>query len=143
MRSPSPSSDSPLQDTVVFDPGVFEKIAGRVAKETPGILDLGGNVLARLAGPVAEDLPIDKGGIVADIEGDKVSLHMKIVLAYGAKAPDVFAQVRKAIAKDMTRMTGFELAQLTLRVVDIMTPQAYEASKSGPLAPPSYAKESP
>lgn len=119
----------PVEDSVVFDEGVFEKIAGRVARETPGVLDVRGNVISRLAGTVSEDLVRAGDGVYAETEAQKVFLHIKIVMAYKAKAPVIFEDIRRQLTTDIKTMTGYDLAQLKVEVVDIFTPEAYHAQR--------------
>lgn len=123
------TDEAVYEDSTVFNPQVFEKIAGRVARETPGILEVRGNAISRFAENLkAESSNIGKG-IFVESEGQNVVVSMKIVMAYKADAQKIFSKLRKRIAIDIKKMTGFELVELNVQVVDIMTPENYRLAK--------------
>lgn len=126
QRSLDPNSVEAYEDSYNFQENVLKKIAGRVAWETSGILDVQSSLFSRLAGSVSDELSQQGDGIQAFIEEDKVSIALKITMAYGARAEEIFAELRKRIADDIERMTGLELAELRVEIVDILTKDEFK-----------------
>ena len=70
-----------------------------------------------------------------------VKVNVSVLIEYGAYAPQVFEDVKKAIVKQVTGMTGLEVAGVNLRIEDVLTPEEYkhsvEAEKDAEKAAPA------
>ena len=55
-------------------------------------------------------------------------MNVSVLIEYGAYAPQVFEDVKKAIVKQVTGMTGLEVAGVNLRIEDVLTPEEYKRS---------------
>ena len=91
------------QYKLVIDENVVEKISSKAAQKIDGIIDMKGNLLSR----VQEGL----GGNV---------------LEYGKSATDVFDQIKKVVGQDIKDMTGLNVIEMTVNVVDVMTQDEYD-----------------
>ena len=66
-------------------------------------------------------------GVDADVVDDKnTKLDLDIVLEYGKSATDVFDQIKKVVGQDIKDMTGLNVIEMTVNVVDVMTQDEYD-----------------
>ena len=104
------------QYKLVIDENVVEKISSKAAQKIDGIIDMKGNLLSRV-----------QEGLGADVVDDKnTKLDLDIVLEYGKSATDVFDQIKKVVGQDIKDMTGLNVIEMTVNVVDVMTQDEYD-----------------
>ncbi len=129
-------------DTLSFDDAVIEKIAGICAREIKGILDLKGNFISGLTESFSAG-PSPTKGISADINEQDVVLDLKVILEFGASAPEIFEQLKTHIREQLTTMTGLELRELNVRVVNVMTRKEFdkESNKSAAQLQQTYEQQ--
>ena len=103
----------------------MEKISSKAAQKIDGIIDMKGNLLSRVQEGLGGN---DKTkGVDADVVDDKnTKLDLDIVLEYGKSATDVFDQIKKAVGQDIKDMTGLNVIEMTVNVVDVMTQDEYD-----------------
>ena len=131
-KSDAATADSVSAEPVyklVIDENVVEKISSMAAQKIDGIIDMKGNVLSRIQeGLGGNDR---KKGVDADVvDENNAKVDLSIILEYGKSATDVFDQLKDVIAKDIKDMTGLNVVEMTVNVVDVMTPEEY-AQKNG------------
>lgn len=128
--SASPETEeTTYSDSLEFDIGVIEKIVGITAKEVQGILAMKGSFISDLTQSFASGDDVTRG-ISAEIEEKDVVIDMKVILEFGSSAPAIFAEVKEKVRTSLKDMTGLNLQELNMRVVDVMTKKAYdEATK--------------
>ena len=56
-------------------------------------------------------------------------VNISVLIEYGAYAPQVFEDVKKAVVKQVTGMTGLEVAGVNLRIEDVLTREEFDHSK--------------
>ena len=59
-----------------------------------------------------------------------MKVNVSVFIEYGAYAPQVFEDVKKAIVKQVTGMTGLAVAGVNLRIEDVLTPEEVAARNS-------------
>ena len=113
------------QYKLVIDENVVEKISSMAAQKIDGIIDMKGNLLSRVQEGLGGN---DKTkGVDADVVDDKnTKLDLDIVLEYGKSATDVFDQIKKVVGQDIKDMTGLNVIEMTVNVVDVMTQDEYD-----------------
>ena len=121
----NPDNPNDYADTLSFDDAVIEKIAGIAAREIKGILDMKGNFISGITENFSSG-PNPTKGISADIDEDEVVIDLKVILEYGASAPDIFEHLKKHIREELGLMTGLRLRELNVRVVDVMTRKEFD-----------------
>ena len=52
------------------------------------------------------------------------------IMEYGKSAPEIFDDIKKVVGGDLKDMTGLNVVEMTVNVVDVMTPEEY-AQKNG------------
>ena len=113
------------QYKLVIDENVVETISSKAAQKIDGIIDMKGNLLSRVQEGLGGN---DKTkGVDADVVDDKnTKLDLDIVLEYGKSATDVFDQIKKVVGQDIKDMTGLNVIEMTVNVVDVMTQDEYD-----------------
>lgn len=123
-----PEVEKTYADSLTFDESVIEKIAGMAAREIGGILDMKGNFISGLTESFSSG-PNPTKGVSAEVDEENVALDIRIILEYGASAPTIFEQLKGHIREQLTLMTGLNLRELNVRVVDVMTRKEWEKQK--------------
>ena len=103
---------------------------GRLLDQHAQAVARGGAVRAR---PVQEGLGgADKTkGVDADIVDDtNAKINLDVIMEYGKSAPEIFDDIKKVVGGDLKDMTGLNVVEMTVNVVDVMTPEEY-AQKNG------------
>lgn len=123
----SPKSSEP-QYKLTIDENVVEKISSLAAQKVDGIIDMKGNVLSMIQeGLGGNDR---KKGVDADVvDENNAKVDLSIILEYGKSATDVFDQLKDVIAKDIKDMTGLNVIEMTVNVVDVMDQEEFNQKR--------------
>ena len=69
-------------------------------------------------------------GVTVEVTPDNaVRVNIAVLIEYGVYAPQVFEDVKKVVVKQITGMTGLEVAGVNLRIEDVLTADEFEADK--------------
>lgn len=109
---------------LVIDENVVEKITSKAAQKIDGIIDMKGNLLSTIQEGLGGS---DKTkGVDADVVDDNnAKVDLNVILEYGKSATDVFDQIKDVVGGDLKDMTGLDLVEMTVNVVDVMTPEEF------------------
>ena len=137
--------DEDSEDSLTFSNGVIEKIVALAMRDVPGVVGLKGSWFNRVQDAFgASDT---KKGVTVEVTPESaVRVNISVLIEYGAYAPQVFEDVKKAVVKQVTGMTGLEVAGVNLRIEDVLTREEFDRSKKEPKAAelaPAEAKEQP
>jgi uncharacterized alkaline shock family protein YloU len=56
-----------------------------------------------------------------------VRVNIAVLMEYGAYAPKVFEDVKRAVVREIKRMTGLEVSGVNLRIEDVVAKDELEA----------------
>lgn len=137
--------DLDSEDSLTFSNGVIEKIVALAMRDVPGVVGMKGSWFNRVQDAFgASDT---KKGVTVEVTPESaVRVNISVLIEYGAYAPQVFEDVKKAVVKQVTGMTGLEVAGVNLRIEDVLTREEFDRSKKEPKAAepaPAEAKEQP
>lgn len=126
-KSDAATADSVSAEPVyklVIDENVVEKISSMAAQKIDGIIDMKGNLLSTIQEGLGGN---DKTkGVDADVVDDhNAKVDLNVILEYGKSATDVFDQIKDVVGGDLKDMTGLTLVEMTVNVVDVMTPEEF------------------
>ena len=124
----SASGQPEPQYKLLIDENVVEKISSLAAQKVEGIIDMKGNVLSMIQeGLGGNDR---KKGVDADVvDESNAKVELSIILEYGKSATDVFDQLKNVIAKDVKDMTGLNVIEMTVNVVDVMDEEEFNQKR--------------
>ncbi|MFD8144021.1 Asp23/Gls24 family envelope stress response protein [Streptomyces sp. NPDC059708] len=104
---------------------VVVKIAGRAAREIPGVHDMGGG-LSRTLGAVRDRVPGGRPnvgrGVKVEVGARQAAVDVELVVEYGVPVPDVARDVRENVIGAVERITGLEVVEVNIAVVDVHLP---------------------
>ena len=117
--------DVDSEDSLTFSNGVIEKIVAIAMREVRRVVGRKGSWFAGVqSGCGASAAP--KGVTVEVTPESAVRVNISVLIEYGAYAPQVFEDVKRAVVKQVTGMTGLEVAGVNLRIEDVLTPEEVE-----------------
>ena len=134
--------DLDSEDSLTFSNGVIEKIVAIAMREVPGVIGMKGGFINRVQETFGAVDP--RKGVTVEVTPDSaVRVNISVMIEYGAYAPQVFEDVKKTVVKQVTGMTGLEVAGVNLRIEDVLTPEEYAATKKKDLEPEQPAEAEP
>lgn len=122
---PSDDEDIDSEDSLTFSNGVIEKIVAIAMREVPGVVGMKGSWFNRVQDAFGAS-DSTKGVSVEVTPESAVRVNISVLIEYGAYAPQVFEDVKRAVVKQVTGMTGLEVAGVNLRIEDVLTPEEVE-----------------
>lgn len=132
--------DEDSEDSLTFSNGVIEKIVALAMREVPGVVGMKGSWFNRVQDAFGAS-DSTKGVSVEVTPDSAVRVNISVLIEYGAYAPQVFEDVKKAVVKQVTGMTGLEVAGVNLRIEDVLTAEEFDQSKKEPKAAESAPAE--
>lgn len=125
--------DEDSEDSLTFSNGVIEKIVALAMREVPGVVGMKGSWFNRVQDAFGAS-DSTKGVSVEVTPDSAVRVNISVLIEYGAYAPQVFEDVKKAVVKQVTGMTGLEVAGVNLRIEDVLTAEEFDQPKKEPKA---------
>ncbi|MEW2222520.1 Asp23/Gls24 family envelope stress response protein [Streptomyces sp. NPDC006990] len=105
---------------------VVVKIAGIAAREIPGVYDMGGG-LSRTIGAVRDRVPGGRPnvgrGVKVEVGERQTAIDLELVVDYGVSITDVAADVRENVIGAVERITGLEVVEVNIAVIDVHLPE--------------------
>ena len=123
--------DVDSEDSLTFSNGVNEKIVAIAMREVPGVVGMKGSWFNRVQDAFGAS-DSTKGVTVEVTPESAVRVNISVLIEYGAYAPQVFEDVKRAVVKQVTGMTGLEVAGVNLRIEDVLTPEEVEQRSRKP-----------
>lgn len=108
-----------VKGKITLDDKVAATIAGMAARSVKGIHQVGRSSLISFGGNVAR-------GVAAEIGKIQAAFDIDIILEYGYDIKKVASELRGRIAEEVSKMTGREVVEININVVDIKLPEDKE-----------------
>ncbi|MBC7106722.1 MAG: Asp23/Gls24 family envelope stress response protein, partial [Firmicutes bacterium] len=112
--------------TVRIADEVVKVIAGLAATEVPGVADMSGG----LVGGIAERLGRKNlaKGVKVEVGEKEAAVDLYIVVDYGARIPEVAAEIQRKVKQAVEGMTGLKVVEVNVHVqgVNFGPPEARE-----------------
>lgn len=108
------------EDSLTFSNGVIEKIVAIAVREVPGVVGMRGGFFNSVQEAFGQR-DVRKGVTVEVTPESTVRVNVTILMEYGMYAPQVFDDVKNTVVKQVTGMTGLDVAGVNLRIEDILT----------------------
>ncbi len=104
---------------------VVAKIAGMAAQDVSGVHHLGGGA-ARAFGAIRERTPGATSnvsqGVAVEVGERQAAVDLDIVVEYGVAIADLADAIRRNVIGSLERMTGLEVLEVNIDVLDIHLP---------------------
>ncbi len=100
--------------SVVISEEVVGVIAGAAASEVEGIYSMSGGIVGGIADILGKK-NVAKG-VKADIADGKANIDVHITVCYGAKIPEISAQLQQKVKKAVESMTGLAVLGVNVNI---------------------------
>ncbi|MGW2402797.1 Asp23/Gls24 family envelope stress response protein [Kitasatospora sp. NPDC001664] len=115
---------------------VVGKIAGMAAREVDGVHSFGGG-LTRALGAVRDRVPGGRSngvtrGVKVEVGEKQAAVDLDLVVEYGVAIADLAAEVREEVIGAVERMTGLQVVEVNINVVDVHLPDEDEEEEQTP-----------
>lgn len=111
-----------------FENRVLEKITNYSIRDVEGVLELKGGLTSSIKGFFgSED---ETKGVSAEVGEKEVALDIDLVAEYGADLRQTYEEIIRKSKSAIQEMTGLELVELNLNVVDVLTRSEFERQKN-------------
>ncbi|URZ88281.1 Asp23/Gls24 family envelope stress response protein [Floricoccus penangensis] len=110
---------------LTFDDKVLKKIIGIALAEVDGLLDVDGGFFSNLAGKIVNSNDPTKG-IEVEVGKEQIAVDMKAIVEYGRNIQAIYENMQKVITDQVKKMTGLDLVELNVDVVDIQSAEEFE-----------------
>lgn len=104
---------------------VVEVIAGLAASEIEGIEGMSTTLVGGITQMLSGKKNISKG-IKVNVEEDKATIDLYVVVKYGVKIPEVAKKVQENVKRSVESMTGLNVSGINLYVQSIVLPKEEE-----------------
>ncbi|EGK14331.1 Asp23/Gls24 family envelope stress response protein [Kroppenstedtia eburnea] len=101
---------------VEIAPEVLQIIGGLAALQVNGVAGTSGGVVSDITQFLGRKNP--RQGIKVELE-DEVRITVSIIVSYGYHIPDVGREVQEQVKHAVESMTGLQVSQVTVRVVEV------------------------
>lgn len=108
---------SPGESRLSFDEQVIEKIVRLNLANIDGVSPAVPSGLLRFTQKKPVRISLD--------EDSDVRIDLSVILEYGVSAPEIFQRVRYHISEAIQRYTGLYVADVNVKVVDVLTPDEF------------------
>lgn len=105
------------EDRVRISEEVIETIVGIAASEVEGVATLSGSFADGIAGVLGRRNV--RKGVKVQVDGEKVSVDVSLVVEYGCRIHDVSKEIQNSIRGAVMNMTGMTVTDITVNVVGI------------------------
>lgn len=115
------AEDDESEDSLTFSNGVIEKIVAIAMHDVPGVVGMKGGWFNRVQDVFGARDP--RAGVMVEVTPEAtVKVNISVLIEYGAYAPQVFEDVKRAVVKQVVGMTGLSVSGVNLRIEDVLTP---------------------
>lgn len=104
--------------SITFAPDVIATIANLAAAEIDGVDGMSGNVAESISGMLNAKKNLTKG-VRVDVNENKVSVELAVIIKYGYKLHEVCANIQRSIKNAIETMTGLCVVQVNVSVQSI------------------------
>ncbi|MFJ2760451.1 Asp23/Gls24 family envelope stress response protein [Streptomyces prasinus] len=117
--------------TTVIADTVVSTIAGIAVRETEGIHSLGGGA-SRALGAVKDKVSRSSDpsrGVKVEVGEKQTAVDLDVVVEYGVEILEVAREVRSRVTDAVETMTGLEVVEINIKVLDVHVPGADEGDE--------------
>lgn len=126
VHGKKPSVD--LNSRLKFEKSAVEKIASVAAFQVEGVLDLKGGMISGIQETFGST-DMTKG-VTAEFGEKEAAFDINIIMEHGYSAQKVYQEIKKLVTEHVHLMTGLDVVEINLKVVDLMTKKEYENFKN-------------
>ncbi|GAW98168.1 Asp23/Gls24 family envelope stress response protein [Secundilactobacillus mixtipabuli] len=114
-----------IKGELTYEDKVLQKIVGICLEHIDGLLTVDGGFFANVADKLVNTN--DKtSGVDVEVGKKQVAVDLDIVAEYGIDIPDLYEKIKQDVVKHVNDMTGLDVIEVNVTVVDVKTREEYE-----------------
>lgn len=121
---PVPANEA-IKGELTFDDKVVQKIIGIALESVDGLLNVDGGFFSNVAGKLV-NTDNTTAGIDVEVGKKQVAVDLSIVAEYGKDITNIYDQIKKVVAHEVEKMTGLDVIEVNVDVVDVKTKEQHE-----------------
>lgn len=114
-----------VKGQLTFEDKVIQKIIGISLDTVSGLLSINGGFFSNITDKLVNTDNVTSG-IDVEVGKKQVAVDLDIVAEYGKNIEDIFNSMKQVIVEQVKNMTGLEVIEVNVNVVDIKTREQYE-----------------
>jgi uncharacterized alkaline shock family protein YloU len=141
VRNAAPGRGSDLetsQGRTTIAEAVVSKIAGLATRQVDGVVGFGSGA-ARAMSAVRERIPGARSsssqGVAVEVGERQAAVDLIIVVDYGVEIVELTRAIRRNVIASIEQMTGLEVVEVNISVVDLQLPGEEGTSEGQPRQP--------
>ncbi|KRK39106.1 Asp23/Gls24 family envelope stress response protein [Loigolactobacillus bifermentans] len=119
------STTPTIKGELRYEDRVLQKIVGIALAKIDGVLTIDGGFFSNIAEKLVNTSDVTTG-IDVEVGQKQVAVDLDIVAAYGIEIAALYQQMKDAIQKQVKHMTGLDVIEVNVTVVDVKTKAEYE-----------------
>ena len=120
------TSNSEARGELTFDNDVIKKIIGQALENVSGLLAVDGGFFSNLTDKLINTDNVTSG-VNIEVGKEQVAVDLNIIVEYKKNVPEIFEEIKRVITTDINKMTGLEVVEVNVNVIDIKTKEQHEA----------------
>ena len=120
------TSNSEARGELTFDNDVIKKIIGQALENVSGLLAVDGGFFSNLTDKLINTDNVTSG-VNIEVGKEQVAVDLNIIVEYKKSVPEIFEEIKRVITTDINKMTGLEVVEVNVNVIDIKTTEQHEA----------------
>ena len=120
------TSNSEARGELTFDNDVIKKIIGQALENVSGLLAVDGGFFSNLTDKLINTDNVTSG-VNIEVGKEQVAVDLNIIVEYKKSVPEIFEEIKRVITTDINKMTGLEVVEVNVDVIDIKTKEQHEA----------------
>ena len=120
------TSNSEAKGELTFDNDVIKKIIGQALENVSGLLAVDGGFFSNLTDKLINTDNVTSG-VNIEVGKEQVAVDLNIIVEYKKNVPEIFEEIKRVITTDINKMTGLEVVEVNVNVIDIKTKEQHEA----------------
>lgn len=118
-------SQSEIKGELTYDQKVVQKIIGMALSDIDGLLTVDGGFFSNLTDKLVNNDDVTSG-INVEVGKKQVAVDVDIVAEYGTNISKLYDQIKDKIYQRVMHMTGLEVVEVNVNVVDVKTKAEHE-----------------
>lgn len=114
-----------IKGQLTFEDKVIEKIVGLALDKVPGLLAVNGGFLSNLKDKLV-NTDTTRDGVNVEVGTKEVAVDLEIIAEYQVNIPEIFATIKEVVEKEIKKMTGLNVIEVNVNVVDVKTRAQHE-----------------
>ena len=120
------TGNSEARGELTFDNDVIKKIIGQALENVSGLLAVDGGFFSNLTDKLINTDNVTSG-VNIEVGKEQVAVDLNIIVEYKKNVPEIFEKIKRVITTDINKMTGLEVIEVNVNVIDIKTKEQHEA----------------